>query len=180
MSAFDCTMRLARADTIGEVTPLWHVLHTKSRQEKLLATTLTDMGIQYYLPLVRRVRYYGRRKVLVEMPLFPGYVFLRGSRDDAFRADRSRRIAQIIAVSDQNQIEWEIANLRLALARLAPLEPYPYISEGMRVEVRSGPFRGLQGYVLQRRKLDRLILRVNSFGKCASLEIDGSLLEPID
>ena len=64
----------------------WHVLHTKSRQEKVVAAELGAMGIAYYLPLVRQVRYYGRRKAKVAMPLFPGYLFLRGSLEQVYGA----------------------------------------------------------------------------------------------
>src|SRR4051812_29215303 len=70
----------------------WHVLHTKSRQEKILCADLQAMNIAHYLPLVKCVRYYGKRKANIEMPLFPGYVFLMGSLDEAYQADRTKRI----------------------------------------------------------------------------------------
>src|SRR3954469_20570981 len=40
----------------------WHVLHTKSRQEKILSEDLLALEIPHYLPLVKSVRYYGKRK----------------------------------------------------------------------------------------------------------------------
>jgi transcription termination/antitermination protein NusG len=157
----------------------WHVLHTKSRQEKILCEDLAALSIPHYLPLVRSVRYYGKRKAVVEEPLFPGYVFLRGTLDQAYLADRTRRVAHIIKVSDQQQIEWELRNLSLALTNTAALSAYPFLKEGVRVEVRSGPFRGLQGVIDGRSKNNRLILQVNTLGRGVSLEIDGALLEPI-
>jgi transcription antitermination factor NusG len=157
----------------------WHVLHTKSRQEKILCEDLATLSIPYYLPLVRAVRYYGKRKAVVEEPLFPGYVFLRGTIDQAYQADRTRRVAHIIKVSDQQQIEWELRNLSLALTNTSSLSAYPFLKEGVRVEVRSGPFRGLQGVIDGRSKNDRLILQVNTLGRGVSLEIDGALLEPL-
>ncbi len=158
----------------------WHVLHTKSRQEKVVAADLGAMGIAHYLPLLRQVRYYGRRKAQVEAPLFPGYVFLRGTVEEAYQADRTQRIAHIIRVAAQEQLDWELRNLHLALTRQAPLVPYPYLKKGTRVEVRSGPFRGLQGVVEDRASGDRLILKVDILGRAVSLEIDGALLERLD
>src|SRR5213082_2843888 len=73
----------------------WFVLHTKSRQEKVLASELLARDVANYLPLRRVARLHAGRKVTVEEPLFPGYVFLRGSMDDAFIADRTRRVARI-------------------------------------------------------------------------------------
>src|SRR5258708_3310597 len=79
----------------------WRVVHTRSRQEKALAELLGARGIYHYLPLVKRVRYYGRRKQAAQMPLFPGYLFLRGSLEEAYLADRTDRVVQVIPVGDQ-------------------------------------------------------------------------------
>ena len=158
----------------------WFVLHTKSRQEKAIADDLAARRIGCFLPLVRQVRYYGQRKAAVDEPLFPGYVFLRGQIEEAYEADRTKRIANIIRVSDQDRMNWELKNLYIALKSQAPLDPFPYLKKGMRVEVRSGPFRGLQGLVDDRRTLDRIILQVDMLGRGVSLEVDGALLEPVE
>lgn len=165
--------------TSVDSTVRWHVMHTKSRQEKALASAVSAMGIEYYLPLVRKVRYYGRRKAFVEVPLFPSYLFLWGTLEQAYLADRTKRVANVIRVVNQHRLRWELENIRLALSKQAALVPHPYLKEGARVEVRSGPFRGLQGVVRKKNK-DRLILQVDAFGRAVSLEIDGSLLEPLD
>ena len=157
----------------------WHLLHTKSRQEKVVAADLAAMGIAYYLPLVRQVRYYGRRKAKVALPLFPGYVFLRGSLDQVYAADRTKRVANIITVNAQKQLDWELRNLHLALSKDAALTPFPFLKKGVRVEVRSGPFRGLQGVIEGRAAENRLVLQVDMLGRAVSLEIDGALLDPI-
>jgi transcription termination/antitermination protein NusG len=158
----------------------WHVLHTKSRQEKVVAQDLAAMNIGHYLPLVREVRFYGRRKAVVEAPLFPGYVFMRGELDDAYRADRTKRIAQIIPVRDQGELTVELGNLYLALTKNATLTPWPYLKKGIRVEVRSGPFRGLQGVIEDRLASHRLVLKVDMLGQAVCMEIDGSLLDVLE
>ena len=176
MKESDIELRIEFPSTaVGE----WHVLHTKSRQEKVVAADLAAMGIAHYLPLVRQVRYYGRRKAKVAMPLFPGYVFLRGNLEQVYAADRTKRIANIIAVNAQDQLDWELRNLHLALSKDAELTPFPYLRKGVRVEVRSGPFRGLQGVIEGPAAENRLILQVNLLGRAVSLEIEGALLDPI-
>jgi transcription antitermination factor NusG len=158
---------------------LWHLLYVKSRQEKQLSDDLTAMGIVNYLPLVSQTRYYGRRKSNLDLPLFPGYVFLLGSLDDAYLADRTKRVVSIIKVANQKQIEWELENIRTALSCDAELAPHPFLKEGMRVEVRSGPFRGLQGVIESRTRTDRLILQVEMLARAVGLEIDATLLDPV-
>jgi transcription antitermination factor NusG len=157
----------------------WFILHTRSRNEKALAADLERMEIPAFLPLVTQERYYGDRRVIVSVPLFPGYMFLHGSIDDAYAGDRTRRVAQIIQVKDQQRLDWELTNLALALDRQAPLDPYPFLKNGTRVEVKSGPFRGLQG-LIEGRNGDRLILEVEMLGQAVTLELHGALLDKID
>jgi transcription antitermination factor NusG len=172
-------VRLITFDEIVAVPGSWHVLHTRSRQEKALAETLTAMGIAAYLPLLDVTRTYGRRKLSVELPMFPGYLFLKGKLEDAYTADRTKRVAHIIPVVDQDKLTWELRNLSLALSAQAPLDPYPFLRIGLRVEVRSGPLAGLQGVIENRLKRDRLSLQVDVLGQAMSLEIDGALLDVI-
>ena len=158
----------------------WFVLRTKSRQEKILAGELKASGLGCFLPLVSCPRFYAGRKVTVEMPLFPGYLFLRGDKDDAYAADRKKRVAQILTVYDQQALETELSGLHQALCVNCTLNPYPYLKKGVRVCVRSGPLRGLEGQIEDLGKRDRLILQVEMLGKATYLEIDGALLDVID
>jgi len=159
---------------------MWFVLHTKSRQEKALAKDLGAMGIACYLPLMKHARLHGGRRKVVEEPLFSGYVFLRGTTDEAYEADRTKRVAHIIRVQNQERFDWELNNIRLALECKAPLDPYPHLSRGRKVEVRSGPFRGLQGVIEGRGSQMRLVLQVEVLGRAVSMEIDGSIVEAVD
>jgi transcription antitermination factor NusG len=158
---------------------LWFVLHTKSRQEKILAGELAASGVACYLPLVRRVRYYGSRKAVVEEPLFSGYVFLLGTVDQAYVADRTSRVANIIRVHDQRRLDWELQNLQAVLASSVALDPYPFLKKGTRVRVRGGPLQGLEG-IVDDRVNNRLILQIETLGQAVSLEIDVDLLESLD
>jgi transcription antitermination factor NusG len=158
----------------------WHVLHTKSRQEKALSDGLTSMGLANFLPLFRQVRFYGKHKVVVNQPLFASYVFMRGTLDDVYRADRTKRVAHIIPVPDQRQLNDELRQIHLALQQDAQLDVFPYLTRGTRVEVRSGPLRGLQGVVEERGKQNRLILQIEMLGRAVSVELDAALLDRID
>lgn len=157
----------------------WFLLHTRSRQEKAVAEALQARRVACFLPLSLKPRYYGRRKITAELPLFSSYVFLRGSREDAYEVDRNDRVARIIPVVDQARLDDELRHLHKALTLGAELDLYPFLVKGTRVEVRAGPFRGLQGLVDERLRDDRLILQVQSLGQAVSLEIDAELLDPV-
>jgi transcription termination/antitermination protein NusG len=159
---------------------VWHVLHTKSRQEKALSAELERLDILHFLPLVTQTRYYGKRKFRVSEPLFPGYVFLRGPIERAYAADRTSRVANIIHVADQFQLDWELRNLALAMDQRVPLDPYPFLKVGIRVRVKAGPFMGLQGVIESKEALGRLVLQIRMLGQAVSVPMDGALLELID
>ena len=157
----------------------WHVLLTKSRQEKALAEDLLRMGIDHYLPLIQAVRYHGNRKANVDIPMFTGYLFLRGSVEDTYRADRTNRVARIIRVVDQEKLDGELLNIRMASEKKVKLEAFNYLRKGTKVEVRSGPMKGLRG-VVENREANKLFLQVELLNVSVGLEIDGSLLDVIE
>ena len=158
----------------------WHVLHTLARQEKALAGDLAARGIEHYLPLQNSVRYYGRRKLTSQLPVFPSYLFLRGTLEQAYLADRTKRVARIIAVPDQERLESELAQIRRALEAGMTLTPYDKLTKGTMVEVTSGPLRGMIGEVEDQVRPDRLILRVKTLGQAVSLNIEAALLERLE
>ncbi len=158
----------------------WHVLQTRTRQEKALGEVLEARGISFFLPLVKRVAYHGGRRRIVETPLFSGYLFLQGSLDDSYFAISTKRVARAVPVLDQERLKSELAQIRFALSQGGVLDPYPYLTRGRRACVVGGPFRGLEGVVESRMREDRLALQVHTLGRETSLEIDASLLEPLD
>lgn len=158
----------------------WFVLHCRPRQEQCVHDHLAARQVYAYVPKLKQVRFYGKRKVHREYPLFPGYVFLRGCREDAYDVDRARGVVQIIDPHDQDSLDWELKNLRLALDRDAPLIECASLRVGTRVEVRSGPFKGMQGLIEANKSSDRVVLQVSMLGRAMSVEIDASLLDRIE
>lgn len=158
----------------------WFVVHTKSRQEKALASDLAAMRIDFFLPLVLEAKYYGKRKAKVHVPLFPGYLFLFGVLDHTYAADRTDRVASVINVKDQRRMRAELANIRAAIAAGAPLTPADAIKDGTLAEVTAGPFRGIRGIAESGFRSDRLFLQVDLIGKGSILEIDRSLLRAVE
>src|SRR4051812_12233101 len=64
----------------------WHVLHTRSRQEKAEAEMMVGAGALPFLPVHRRVVFYGHRRRVVDVPLFTSYLFLWGLLEHAYLA----------------------------------------------------------------------------------------------
>lgn len=167
------------AETVAELTGQWWVGHTKSRFEKTFAWDLLRSGIKYFLPMVQRVKVSGGKKRNVLAPLFPSYVFFCGSEEDRYRAMTTNRLCQTIAVPDQETLTSELTYLEKALAGKAELDPYPFATAGRHCRIINGPFQGMEGLVVGRRHVARLVLQVSILGQGASMEIDADLLEPV-
>ena len=163
-----------------KATAVWHAVHTRSRQEKVVAQSLVAAGIENYLPLTNRCSYRGRRKCLISEPLFPSYLFMRGTVEDTYFAIATKRVANVIRVNDQLRLVSELHQIMCALENRAELSPYKYIEIGTRARVAGGPFIGLEGLVEDKVRPDRLVLQVAALGQATSLEIDADLLEKVD
>lgn len=158
----------------------WFVLHCKPRQEQVVSDHLRAVGGFAYFPRTEQVRYYGKRKVKRDLPLFPGYVFLYGDKEQAYSVDRARGVVQIITPPDPQQLAWELQNIQIALEREAPMVECARLKVGTRVEVRTGPFKGMQGLVEANKSSDRIVLQVSMLGRAMSVEIDASLLDKLE
>lgn len=158
----------------------WMVLQTRARQEKAIARQLTARRSRFVLPLVPRVTLIRGRKFTSQVPLFPGYIFLCGQREEAFHTITTKRVCRIIDVPDQQTFLHELSQIMTALQAGAPLDLHPFAVEGRRCRIIRGPFMGLEGVVIQRKSMMRLVLQIGILGRGAALEIDADFLEPID
>jgi transcription antitermination factor NusG len=171
-------------DGRGVVSPAmpdrWHVLQTRSRQEKAVAEVLHDQGATPFLPVVRRVVHYGHRRRVVEIPVFTNYVFVWGTQDHTYSAMKSCRVVRVVAVADQRTFTRDVEQIRLAIKGEAALSPYRFLERGVRVRIASGPFKDIEGLVIEDPRGTRLVLQIQALGRATSLEIDACLLERVD
>lgn len=158
----------------------WWVLHTKPRQERVLAKTLASAGVRHFLPLIRRCRTSGRRRVDFATPIFPGYVFLCGDDADRLTALRTNRIARVLEVPDQDGLRRDLSHVWRIVDGDCPVELYPGLREGCRCQVISGSLAGLEGIVLRRRGPWRVYVAVTFLGQSAELEIEPDRLRVVD
>jgi transcription antitermination factor NusG len=165
--------------SLREMTGRWWVGHTRSRFEKAFAHDLLEREIGYFLPMVQRVRLSGGRKRHLMLPLFPSYVFFCGQEEARQAALNTNRLCRAIEVADQQAMAGQLEAIERALSGHARLEAYPFAALGQRCRVKTGPFVGLEGIVVRRNGLARLVLEIRILGQGAAMEIDADLLEPV-
>ncbi len=121
----------------------WWVLYTRPRQEKSLARDLLSRGIQFYLPLVPRRLLIRGRPVFSHVPLFSGYVFVHGSREDRLRSLMTNRVAQVISVDDGERLRRDLQSIQWLIESGAPLTIESRLEANQPVRVRAGGVGGL-------------------------------------
>jgi len=166
--------------TIPEFTGQWWVAHTKSRNEKALAQDLIAKEIAYFLPMSWNVRRHRERTFKSLLPVFTGYMFFCGEDLDRVEVLKTNRVAGIIDVVDQIKLVGELSQIEQALRAGAPLLPHDYIKKGQWCRVIAGPLMGLEGIVLEVRKVTRLILQIEMLGQATCVEIDVNMIERIE
>jgi transcription antitermination factor NusG len=158
----------------------WWVAHTRARSEKALAWDLHDRDIPYFLPMAEKTMIWGGRKRKVLTPIFPSYVFFSGDQTARHRVFSTDRVCQTIAVKLRKQFIAELDTLHEALANHLQLDLYPFAAIGSRCRITKGPLQGIEGIVIRKDDVLRLVLQVSMLGQGASLEITADLLEPVD
>ena len=78
----------------------WCVLHVRPRCEKKLVEHCQVLGAESYLPLRSETKVYQRRKVTVEKPIFPGYVFVGVDRTQRLGLLKTNLIVRILETED--------------------------------------------------------------------------------
>lgn len=163
--------------------PGWLAVHTLPRHEKRVAQYLIQREIEHYLPL-----YHPRRKwsdgsiVTLDLPLFPGYIFVRTERSERTRVLRVPGVLAFVCGTGRQPAslpDVEIDALRSGLS-LRHAEPHPLLIVGQRVRIRSGSLAGMEGVVVRKKNNLRVVLTLDLIQQSVAVEVDGEELESLD
>lgn len=157
----------------------WWVLHTKARQEKAVARQLLVMECPFYLPLISKPRYYQGRKLTAHVPVFDSYVFLYGTVDERYESLTTNRVAHVVPVKDGERLQKDLSNIKRLIESKAKITIESRLEPGQWVRVKNGPFRGVEGQIVARRKEHRLLVSIDFLQKGVSVEIDDFMVEPL-
>jgi transcription antitermination factor NusG len=157
----------------------WYALYTRHQHEKTVAHILTSKGFETLLPLYAVARRWKDRTKLLFLPLFPCYVFLNGGLERRLDIMTTPGIHALVSSAGQPDAipPAEIDAIRRAVESGARVEPHPLLKCGDWVRVKYGPLEGIQGILVRKKNLYRLVLSVEMLGKAAAVEIDAVLVE---
>ena len=155
----------------------WYAVTTRSRHEKVVAEQLWQKEIECFLPLCEVISKWKDRRKKVQLPLFPGYLFvhvpIKERRLDILKVPSVVRIigfeGEPVAIP-----EVQVQTVKRLVFSTLPYDPYPYIVEGDRVEIIRGPLKGLQGILIEKKGAYayRFIISIDLIWQAVACEVD--------
>ncbi|MBI3944870.1 MAG: UpxY family transcription antiterminator [Armatimonadetes bacterium] len=161
----------------------WYALYTRSCWEKRIATVLSAQSLETYLPLQRAWDKRSLEKRELELPLFPGYLFVRCdlTKENWLAIKKTLGVVRILGVDTQPVPvpDREIESLRQILSAAPRVDGHPRLRKGDTVRVVKGPMRGVIGTLIEiARNRHKLVVAVDLINRAVATTIDASLVEP--
>ena len=167
--------------TLEYAEPRWYAAYTSANHEKRVADQLASRSVEHFLPVYQSLRRWKDRRVQLELPLFPGYVFLHLALGDRLRVLQIPGLARLVGFGDKPVAiaDDEVESLRSAQLQGVRLEPHPFLKAGRRVRITAGPLAGREG-VLKRFKGElRVLLSIDLIERSVLADIDVSSVMPL-
>jgi transcription antitermination factor NusG len=161
----------------------WFAVQTKPRHEKKAAAELQEKGISAFLPLCCEKRQWSDRQRVVELPLFPQYVFVRIAQTVHTRVSvlRTNGVTSFvgtrgigIAIPDE-----QIEQVQTVISQGVPVSPHLFMNIGKRVRILGGALDGLQGILTAVNGDQTLVMSVEMIQRSLAIRISGFTIEPV-
>jgi transcription antitermination factor NusG len=159
----------------------WWALYTRHQHEKTVADMLASKGFDVFLPLYESMRRWKDRNKLISLPLFPGYVFVRGGLTRKLQVVSTPGVHMILYRGEQVAVipDAEIQAIRIAVTGHYRVEPHPFLKCGDRVRVIRGSLQGVEGILARKKNYIRLVLSVEMLAQSVAVEVNASDVEPV-
>src|SRR5258707_2363888 len=154
--------------------PHWYALYTRAHHEKRVAAELMQRGVENFLPLYSSVRRWKDRRVTLDLPLFPGYVFVRMALADKLRVVQVPSVVRLVGFGGSPAAlpETEMEIVRAGLSRGLRAQPHPFLTVGRRVRITGGPFAGLEGILKQKKSGLRVVVSLELIQRSVAVDVD--------
>jgi transcription elongation factor/antiterminator RfaH len=170
---------MAEAGAPVESSCAWYAIYTKHQHEKTARDILARKNFEVLLPLYRSIHRWKDRNKVVDLPLFPCYVFIRANLERKVEILKTAGVFWLVesgghacAIPD-HEIE---AVLRITGSE-SRVEPHPYLRTGDRVRIQRGALAGIEGILTRFKSQYRVVLSMELLRKAIAVEVDLSTVE---
>jgi len=160
----------------------WFALQTRARFERKVCSQIENKNHEAFVPATRARHRWSDRYQTIEVPIFPGYVFVRAMANSSDRlailqtrgAYGFVTFSGIVARIPDDQIN----DLRRIEMQNCALSPYPFLKLGQLVRIRGGCLDGLKGIFVADRG-NKLVISIAPMQRSIALDVDSYELEPV-
>jgi transcription antitermination factor NusG len=174
---------LMGAEVVAQDRPNWFAVQTRSRHEKKVADEIQDKGISCFLPQVTRIHQWSDRRKKVDLPLFPGYVFVQTIPSPEARLSVLRTPGVAGFVGSQGKgtpiPDKQIDDIRVILEQNVPFELYPFLEVNQRVRIRGGCLHGVEGILVAKNPDKSLVVSIELIKRSIMVRVTGYELEKV-
>jgi len=159
----------------------WFAVQTVPRHEKTVVKHCELRTIESFLPLYWEThKWRNGCKPKVGQPLFPGYLFIRITREERLRVLPIPGVVSLVGAGrvPTPLADFEIESLRSGL-HLRAFEPHPYLVVGAKVRITNGALTGMTGVLVRNKNKYRVVLALDLIMRSVAVEVDVHEIEPI-
>jgi transcription antitermination factor NusG len=167
--------------TMSGASQPWYAVHVKTSCEQRVRTHLEQKSYPVFLPTQRIRRRWADRVKVVDVPLFPGYVFCQLNSQCSAKVVTTPGVLKIVGSGRQPAAiaDEEIAALQRFVRANIDVEPWPYFAMGQMVRINVGPLAGVEGRVVSIANSWRLIVSVTLLQRSVAVAVEREWLVPV-
>ena len=166
---------------VKELKYSWYVFHTKSRFENVVNEGLIKKSIEVFLPKVQVRSKRRDRKVMIRVPLFPGYLFVRSNLNPYEHIEIVKTVGAVRLVGNKDgplPVSPEtVESLKIMVKGNHPVTTGTRFKKGDRVVVVYGPFTGVIGSFVRYGGKGRVIVNIDALGQFAGVDVNEEDIE---
>jgi transcription elongation factor/antiterminator RfaH len=154
----------------------WYVLHTKSRFENVVYDGLYKKSVEVFLPKIKVRSKRRDRRLMINVPLFPGYVFVKTDLNPHRHLEIVKTVGAVRLIGTKDGPvpvpSVNIESLKIMVAADHPVTTGNRLRKGDRVMVVAGPFTGVTGTFVRYRGKGRVVVNIEALGQHAGVDVD--------
>jgi transcriptional antiterminator NusG len=167
--------------TTNKLEYFWYVLHTKSRFENVVNEGLIKKSIEVFLPKVRVRSKRRDRKVMISVPLFPGYLFVKTDLAPYEHIEIVKTVGAVRLIGNKDgpiPVPSEtVQSLKIMVKGSDTVSTGTRFRKGDRVMVVHGPFAGVVGTFARYGGKERVIVNIEALGQFAGVDVNEEDIE---
>jgi transcription termination/antitermination protein NusG len=168
---------------LDKLDPSWYVLHTKSRFENVVYDGLIKKAVDVFLPKIKVKSRRRDRRVILNVPLFPGYVFVKTDLHPESHLNVVKTVGVVRLIGNTDGPipvgSGTIEALKIMVSAGEPIATGTRLTSGDRVLVVRGPFTGVVGTFRSYRGKHRIVVNIEALGQFAGVEIHEEDVESV-